>query len=244
MTATEQLRVLSWNVHGFIGRTGVPDPAAVIHAVREFDADIVALQEIDERRLRSAEAPAFARLREVFGEHGAEARTIRTEDGDYGHALISRWPVIESSELDLSVRRREPRIALSARIAAPSGVVHVIAAHLGLSARERRRQVAIIRAQLPIYEDPAAIVLGDFNEWRRRGVTTRSLCPPFVPAADQASFPAAYPLLALDRIWCRPPLRVVAGGTVTAFRHLSDHLPVFADLARDPEDNGAAAGAD
>lgn len=232
MTADpDQVRALSWNVHGFVGRAGVRDPAAVVRAVQQFDADIVALQEIDERGAAGPGLPGFVELREVFGLHGAEARTIRSADGDYGHALMSRWPMTDTGCLDLSVRRREPRLAISARIEAPGGAIRVLAAHLGLSARERRHQIGVIRRHLDAVEEQAVIVMGDFNDWRRVGAASRALCPPFAVAAAHSSYPAFYPVLPLDRIWSRAPLRPIAGGAEHSFRHLSDHLPVFADLA-------------
>jgi endonuclease/exonuclease/phosphatase family metal-dependent hydrolase len=224
------LRVLSWNVHGFVGRAGKRDAAAVLRAVHQFDADIVALQEIDERFRDAGDSPTFMQLRDAFGPHSAEARTICSPDGDYGHVLMSRWPLTDGELIDLSVRRREPRLAISARVAAPGGTLRVVAAHLGLSARERRHQLAVISQHLAVTDDSAAVVLGDFNDWRRKGSATRELCPPFVEVFSRPSFPAYYPLLPLDRIWCRQPLRAIAAGTADAFAHLSDHLPVFADL--------------
>lgn len=230
-TDSSCVRVLSWNLHGFVGRGGQRDPRSAMAAVRELAADIVALQEVEERWRQPGDAPAFDRLRETFGPHSAEARTLRSPDGDYGHLLMSRWPMHDVVRLDLAVDRREPRMALSCRVESPIGPIRVLAAHLGLSAGERRHQIALIRRHLDDTAEDAAIVLGDFNEWRRVGAVTRALCPPFEPAVARASFPARFPLLALDRIFSRAPLRPVAGKTIRAYRLLSDHLPVMADLA-------------
>ncbi|MGW8370430.1 MAG: endonuclease/exonuclease/phosphatase family protein, partial [Gammaproteobacteria bacterium] len=143
-TEAARIRALTWNVHGFVGRSGRRDHDAVMHAVRELDADVLALQEVDERS-RGPEDPAtFVTLREAFDWHSAEARTIHSPDGDYGHILMSRWPMRDSICVDLAVHRREPRMAISAMIESPLGDVRVIAAHLGLSSRERRQQLATI----------------------------------------------------------------------------------------------------
>jgi endonuclease/exonuclease/phosphatase family metal-dependent hydrolase len=171
-------------------------------------------------------------LREAFDWHSAEARTIRSPDGDYGHVLMSRWPIRDSACLDLAFRRREPRIAISALVASPLGDIRVIAAHLGLSGRERRQQLETILRHLADGNDWGAIVMGDFNEWRRVGASTRALCPPFDVAAAMPSFPARRPMFSLDRIWCRPPLQPVGARLATEYRHLSDHLPVIAELTR------------
>jgi len=217
-------------VHGFIGRSGQRDPDAVLHAVRQFEADVVALQEIDEVGPAAGAHSGFVAMQALFGLAGAEARTICSPDGDYGHILMSRWPLTDRVCLDLSVRRREPRLAISARVDAPAGAIRVVAAHLGLSLRERRHQIGLIRRHVDSVAESAVIVLGDFNDWRRYGAAARAFGPPWVAAADPASFPAYYPVLPLDRIWCRAPLRPVVAGTSDAFGHLSDHLPVFADL--------------
>jgi endonuclease/exonuclease/phosphatase family metal-dependent hydrolase len=226
-----RVRALSWNLHGFVGRSGQRDPVPALAAVRELAADIVALQEVDERRREPGDARDFDALRETFGPHSAEARTLRSPDGDYGHLLMSRWPMHDVVRLDLGVARREPRMAISCRVESPAGAIRVLAAHLGLSAAERGHQLDVIRRHLAATDEDAAIVLGDFNEWRRVGAATRALCPPFEPAVAKASFPARFPLLALDRIFSRAPLRPLAGTTVRAYRQLSDHLPVVADFA-------------
>lgn len=224
------IRALSWNVHGFVGRSGKRDHHAVMSAVRSLDADVVALQEIDERSRESSDEATFITLREAFSRHSAEARTIRSPDGDYGHVLMSRWPMHDTHRIDLTVSGREPRMALSSRVDTPDGEIRVLAAHLGLSARERQRQLATIARHLQSADSAAAIVLGDFNEWRRKGPATRTLCPPFLPAARRPTFPSRRPIFALDRIWCRPPLEALRSRVAVEHCDLSDHLPIMAEL--------------
>ena len=134
------IRVLSWNVHSCIGRTGRFDPEGVADCIRRLDPDVVALQEVDTRPAMSDDFDTFAYLRSCFdGAAAVEARTIRAEQGDYGHLLMSRWAIDEVRQLDLTVPGREPRTAISC-VLRDTGV-RVIAAHLGLRAGERRRQL-------------------------------------------------------------------------------------------------------
>ncbi|HZD53203.1 MAG TPA: endonuclease/exonuclease/phosphatase family protein, partial [Woeseiaceae bacterium] len=84
------LRVLTWNVHSCIGADGRLDPERVGEHIRAIDPDIAALQEVDSRRDRR---DGFDLLGNCLGDHRAEVRTVRTPDGDYGHMLISRWPI-------------------------------------------------------------------------------------------------------------------------------------------------------
>ena len=58
----------------------------------------------------------FALLADAVGEHRVDARSIVTEDGDYGQVLLSRWPFAgEPKVTDVSYQEREPRRAISAR---------------------------------------------------------------------------------------------------------------------------------
>lgn len=225
-----RIRVLSWNVHGCVDRSGRFDPQGVVDVILRLSPDIVALQELDSRRNLAGDLDTFGYLRASLGWPAAEARTIRDSDGDYGHALMARWELEQVEHLDLAVRRREPRMAISSKVLTPGGRVHVVATHLGLSARERRIQVRTIASHVNSTGVGPAIVVGDFNEWRRRGVATRALCPPFEVAAGLPSFPSRRPVLPLDRIWCRPPLELDKARVDTTARHQSDHLPVIAEL--------------
>jgi endonuclease/exonuclease/phosphatase family metal-dependent hydrolase len=225
-----RIRALTWNVHGFIGRRRQRTYDAIIEALRLMDGDIVALQEIDDRSDAWSEASAFEDIPSTLGRHSLSARTLRGHNGDYGHLLLSRWPMDDAALIDLAVKRREPRKAISCRIYSPGGPIRVIAAHLGLSWLERSSQVELIRRHIAEHREEAAFVLGDFNVWRRVGAVMRSLCPPFEMSATFPSYPSRRPLFALDRIACRLPLAPVEALAPVAWRSLSDHLPVIADL--------------
>lgn len=221
---------MSWNVHGCVGRSGQFDPRGVLAVIERLSPDILALQELDSRQKSTGRFDTFEFFRESLGWNGAEARTIRDGDGDYGHALISRWQMSRVEILDLSVRRREPRMAVSSIVHGPGMDIRVTATHLGLRAAERKAQLLKLSRQVNLTSHEPAIVLGDFNEWRPRGIATRTLCPPFEIAAALPSYPSRRPFLALDRIWCRAPLEPVAVRVDTSAKELSDHLPVLAEL--------------
>ena len=45
------------------------------------------------------------------------------------------------------------------------------------------------------------------------------------------TYPARWPVLMLDRIYCRPPGALLRSWTDPDARRLSDHLPVVAEIA-------------
>ena len=90
------VRVLTWNIHGSFGRNPRFDLTRVVELIDRWDPQIVALQEVDSRRDREAGINPFEFLQRELGEHGIGAKSITTDDGDYGQMLISRWPMTDT----------------------------------------------------------------------------------------------------------------------------------------------------
>jgi endonuclease/exonuclease/phosphatase family metal-dependent hydrolase len=222
------VRLMTWNIHGALGRNKRFDLARVVELILLHKPDIVALQEIDSRRGAAGGNP-FDILQKAIGSHGVGAKTITTADGDYGQALFSRWPIRSSEVRDISFPEREPRRAIRGDIETPAGPLRIIATHLGLSLGERRSQAA---ALLELIGDVAAttVVLGDFNDWLWAGSVRKVLARALPGRTRHRTFPSICPLLHLDRIYCRPREALVGGYTDPAARAISDHLPVIADV--------------
>ena len=224
------VRVMTWNIHGGIGPDRRFDLGRIVDTIAQHHPDVVALQEVDSRRTVAAGGSPFALLREAVGDHGIEAKSITTADGEYGQMVVSRWPFNSTRIHDITHAKREPRRAIEVEISAPGGTFRLVAAHFGLSLSERRRQarrlVAIARQH-----SMTTVMLGDFNEWfwpaSLRGALGREL-----PARTRyATFPSWYPLLHLDRIFCWPPGAMRASFVDRGARRASDHLPVVADIS-------------
>src|SRR5688572_13978066 len=187
------IRVLTWNVHGCVGRDGVCDLERVARVLEAAQPDISALQEIDARTRAQAQNP-FSYFAELFDWRAVSARTLTAKDGHYGHIVMSRWPIESLGEVDLSVRWREPRKAIVGAVTTPAGVLVVIAAHLGLLPPERRRQYARLKERIASIATRPLVVLGDFNDFPGRGLAERSLCPPLTSTPELATYPSRFPL--------------------------------------------------
>ena len=227
--ATPTVRIMTWNIHGGVGPDGRRDLERITELIKGHDPDIIALQEVDSRPRRHKPQPVFEAFAAALGSHCAEARLITAPDGDYGHVVISRWPFRQTARHDLSVKGREPRAAIEVTIETPSGRLHLVAAHLGLSLHERRYQTELLVSLARTGSDPS-VLLGDFNDWVWRGSVRHALAA-CLPAWTQCrTFPAWLPVLALDRIYFRPSTLLVRSWTDKAARKASDHLPVIADI--------------
>lgn len=229
-----RLRVLTYNIHGGLGSDRRLDLARIAAVIAAADADIVALQEVDARRARSggvdqaAWLAAQLRMELRFGptiEHGTEA---------YGIATLTRLPILETRQVCLPWRegnpKSEPRCALVTRLAwpEPERSLDMVNTHLSVRFGERAGQVAKLLEDLG---GDTMIVAGDFNctPWSR---PYRTLCGPLRCAASPRSWPAPLPVVPLDHILFRGPLRVVRSGVWRApgTRIASDHAPVLAEL--------------
>jgi len=225
---------MTWNIHGGGVSRHRRDLSRIVSLVERHHPDIVALQEVDSRSIVSRRGvrsvgSAFEILSGALGSHAADARLITAPDGDYGHALISRWPMRGTTRHDVSIQGREPRAAIETTVQTPVGALHVVAAHLGLSFRERRYQAGLL-VNVARRSAAHSVVLGDFNDWIWLGSVQRALAGCMESRTHLKTFPAKLPLFALDRVYCRPATILVRSWTDKAARNVSDHLPVIADL--------------
>lgn len=227
--AAPTIRFMTWNVHGAIVRNPRFDVRAVVKLIETWRPDVMALQEVDSRGRAGAADDPFALLQAALGKHGINAHSITTADGHYGQMLISRCPLMSDEVHDISAPEREPRRAIRAEIETPAGPVRVVATHLGLSIGERRRQAQLLLA-LAGGSEMTTIVLGDFNDWFWPGSVRSVLAERFPGRSRFRTFPARFPLLRLDRIYCRPRHALRRLFTDARARQLSDHLPVIADI--------------
>jgi endonuclease/exonuclease/phosphatase family metal-dependent hydrolase len=221
-----RLSVATYNVHG------CADLARTTAVLRALDADVIALQEL---RWRPWDAlHVLDELAARLGYAPLAGPTLLRPDGHYGNALLTRLPVVEVKPVDLSVPGREPRGALAAVLQSPSGPLTMIATHLGLAPGERRRQMRRVLALVHKAAKPV-VLLGDLNEWFLWGRPLRWLRRHFGRTPAPATFPARWPLFALDRIWVEPVrlLERIEVHRAPPAKEASDHLPLRATLALD-----------
>ena len=237
MSAPAPLRVATYNVHACIGRDGRHDPYRVAAVIEELNADIVALQEFTYPASVALETrtPFFIttldRYQCALGPTRHRMRQTVTEC--FGNALLTRHPIVEVHRIDLSMTQREARGALAATIDVGGTTLHVLATHLGLRVHERRFQVQQILKYLDSVRNTFVVVLGDFNDWLPGRSAAHVLDHRLGRPPRPATFPVAWPVVALDRIWVHPPaaMRRISAHATPNSRVASDHLPVVADIS-------------
>ncbi len=229
------IKVASYNIRKSIGTDRRRRPDRTLHVLREIDADVIALQEAD-RRFGTRAAVLTPHL---LSEHSpwkpVSFGIHQTSIGWHGNAILVRK---EAQILDceaIHLPALEPRGAVVADVRIGGTALRVVGMHLDLSGLWRRRQANAILAHLASSSRQyPTILMGDLNEWSRGSGCLRDFGRDFSIADTGRSFHAHRPVARLDRIIVSPDLRITDTGvheSVTA-RIASDHLPVWAELAR------------
>lgn len=224
--------VATYNVHRWTGLAGGSrwNPNLATEVIAEMDADVVALQEV----LRPFDFPdPLERIADELGYYVTLVSARVHRHGELGNAILSRWPMSAVYTIDLSLSRLEQRSAVVTGFKGGGvGAMSVVATHLALVDRTRKRQVRSLLDNQQL-QGPA-ILLGDMNAWRRCKAT-RALEEELTTLHHNlnwpASFPATRPVLALDRIYARgAAVHSLRAHSSEAARRASDHLPVLATV--------------
>jgi endonuclease/exonuclease/phosphatase family metal-dependent hydrolase len=230
--ASHQVTVASYNIHKCLGVDRRFDPDRVAAVIAEIGADVVALQEADERfGLRRGLLDLHA-LEKAAGLTLVRASLMPNSHGWRGNAVLIKTGRVRCVTR-LALPGAEPRGALVVDLELPAGPLRVVATHLGLLRRVRRWQVRAIVNAVDDGERIPTLLLGDLNEWRPGPRSSlHGLKPLFGPlAAAPMSFPSYYPMVALDRVIGTPGLVTALEVHHTPLSQIaSDHLPLKATI--------------
>ncbi|MDO1584228.1 endonuclease/exonuclease/phosphatase family protein [Rhizobium oryzicola] len=235
------IRILSYNVHSCVGTDRKRDPARIADVIAETGADIIGLQELDVGRRRSGgidQAQAIANhLRMDFHFHPA----LRVAEEQYGDAILTALP-LQLRQAGGLTSVGEPRGALWADVEAHGERLHIVNTHLGLTRRDRVRQMRELlgRSWLGNSEirKGKSLLIGDFNSipssapYRMVKRHMKDVVQDLGELAG-ATFPSRWPLLRLDHIFVSESLRLrsVEAVRTPLARLASDHLPLLAEVA-------------
>ncbi|KAF0206303.1 MAG: hypothetical protein FD173_306 [Gallionellaceae bacterium] len=217
--------------------------------LRELDADIVFLQEVQGAHSRDAHQgngrsvhPQHEFLAHEIWPHHAYGKNAAYDAGHHGNAILSRYPILNWDNQDISAHRFESRGVLHCELALPQGGagLHCLCVHLGLSNRGRNFQFGALveRIRRVVPNDAPLIIAGDFNDWNNhaRNLLARELGLHEVFEAYGGklarSYPVSFPMLRLDRIYVRGlSVKSAAVHAKSPWNRISDHAALTANLS-------------
>jgi endonuclease/exonuclease/phosphatase family metal-dependent hydrolase len=246
------LHVATYNIHKGFSQL---NRRMMVHELREqlrtLAPDIVFLQEVQGlhrgHARRHGNWPVQAQsefLADSVWSHCAYGRNAEYDEGHHGNAILSRFPITNAENEDVSSHRFENRGLLHCEIEMPGWEqrLHCVCVHLALGERGRRQQLQALASRMTRLVPPDAplIVAGDFNDWRDTASPvlwhTLGLSEAFHSAHGRParSFPSGMPMLALDRIYIRG-FKVSTANVMydRAWSRISDHAALSAKLKPD-----------
>lgn len=224
-----QLRVVSYNVRHGKGIDGRLDLERQVQVLRALTPDMVALQEVDNGVSRSESINQAKYIADKLGMHFVFGKAIALGDGQYGQALLSKFPIQKSIVHELpSVG--EKRVVLEAQILVPElGKLHFCTAHYSYQSEEVRfPQVEAFEESVKTYDSPI-ILTGDFNaepktktmQWYEAHWSVVS------KTGENLTYPADEPKIEIDYcVWRGLPEKVTVASKVIPEAMASDHRPV------------------
>lgn len=235
-----QAGIASYNIHHGEGTDGKYDFERLASQFNHWQADVIALQEVDSMTTRSGKTYTLGALADITRYYDTFCPTMDYQGGKYGIGMLSRQKPLKVTSYALP-SKEEPR-----RLMVAEFKDYVVACtHLSLNADDRMASLPII-LQAARNTDKPFVIAGDWND------TPNS---PFIKALSKdfclrsntrlATFPADSPKDCIDyiavykrsgepkysRSYCyvNEPA-VVTTATVGSSKTASDHRPIFAKM--------------
>ena len=232
-----QIRVMTYNIHVGVGMDKKLDLPRIAAVINDQHADLVGLQEVDRGVERTQRIDEIAELAKLTHMDYAFAFNLKYQGGQYGVAILSRYPIRSfDHRLYKNTREAERRGFIRAEVNVGGQTVNFVTTHLDYQYEDGR--VFEAEQLLDALKDVKGplIVVGDFNDipmggayklmsdqfadsWMESGVSDQGL-----------SYPADKPAKRIDYILSRRTDHIRTKKAWTVSTLASDHVPVVADL--------------
>lgn len=228
----QTVRIMTFNIHHGEGMDGQLDLARIAKVITDARADIVGLQEVDRGVERTGRRDILKELADLTGLSYAFGKNIDLQGGDYGNALLTRFPIVsEGNRLLEPVGGGEQRGVLQTVLDVHGRQVLVLTAHFDhrRDSAQRPRSAEQMREMVTQWGAGPVVLLGDFNDvpespaYETLSAVARDAWT--VVGADEGyTIPVETPRRRIDWILLRGLTPIEAQVIRT---DASDHLPVL-----------------
>ncbi len=235
------LRVMSYNIHHCNPpskqKEGLIDVDAIARVIAKQKPDLVALQEVDVNTKRSGNVNQAVLLATQLKMNFYFGKAIEHDGGDYGVAILSRFPLSEQQTFKLpknNEAKAEQRVLAIATIKIADGLfVRFASTHLDAQRSEDNR---ILQAKeinrLTAKETLPLILAGDLNA-EPGAEPVKIFDSSFTRTCSDCGFtiPVVNPRKTIDHVGFKTgsPFKIVSHEVIPE-RYASDHLPIIALL--------------
>jgi len=234
---TTKLRVMTYNIHVGVGMDKQLDLARIANVIKEQQPALVGLQEVDRGVKRTQGVDEIAELARLTGMQYAFAHNLDYQAGQYGVAILSRFPILKVDHRKYENKREaERRGMLRIEVDLGGRVVSFATTHLDYQYEDGR--VFETEQLLKFLSEVSGplILVGDFNEEPTAGATQlltghfRDVWTAVKSETPGSSYPADKPSKRIDYIFFRPQSGIKARRAWVVETLASDHIPVVCEL--------------
>lgn len=240
-----RLKILTLNIHkGLDWKGKIPTVVQLKKLLIELDADIIFLQEVAGKHSKNSMKydnwieDQFEYLCHDLWPHSIYSHHALFDGRHHGNVILSRYEILESKVIDISLNPREQRAILFAKLNTGHSIINCLCVHLNLLHRDRLKQYELIESFIKKNKnkDDKYILAGDFNDWSQKASLFLDLFEGYKKRHKKyaKTFPAPFPLLRLDRIYLSG-LKPVHAEVLSnkSWKSLSDHLPIYIEVEDD-----------
>lgn len=234
----QELTIMSYNIHHANppSKAGYIDIDAIAAVINKQKPDVVALQEVDVNTKRSGMNEAVT-LAEKTKMNFYFAKAIDHDGGDYGVAILSRYPLSGGTTHKLPTAtgtNGEPRVLATAVIEINGKKIIIACTHMDAQRNDTNRLLQINAITEILQKETNPVILaGDLNA-APGGAVINILDQHFTRTCTRHcgfTIPQVNPTKTIDFIAYKPANSfTVQSHTVIDEQYASDHLPVIATL--------------
>jgi endonuclease/exonuclease/phosphatase family metal-dependent hydrolase len=236
--AKQLFRVMTYNIHHGEGLDGKLDLERIAALIKSERADIVALQEVDKGTQRTKRLDFPALLSKLTGMTCVFSNNLALQGGEYGNAILTRFPVKTVTNLHLrKLKEGEQRGLLQTSLDINGQPLTFMGTHLDhrRDDAERLASVVEISSILSAGKGMPVILCGDFNDVPG-GKMYHALSEILVDSwslvgqGPGPTIPADKPSNRIDYIWVSKssPFKPIKAWIPST--EASDHLPVVVEF--------------
>lgn len=230
----KKLTLLTYNIHhGAPANSDAINLNNIAAVIKQSNADIVALQEVDVNTRRSGNVDQAKALAELLGMEYYFSKSIDYQGGDYGNAILSKFPLSNKRSLLLPMPiPKEQRSVALATVTLPDGKkIEFGSTHFDVEANRMEQSAFLVDLSKNLGQP--LLIGGDYNatpdspemlELKKEFTLSCMGSCPF-------TIPVTRPTKAIDFVAFNPKAKqqfTLVSGVAMTGQYASDHLPVIA----------------
>jgi len=219
----KEINIISYNIHSGLDKNMFPTLFDTIDFLKESNADIICLQEVNESARAGFQVSSFKEELKMNSHFGANVVDLGY---NYGLVTYSKYPIKEEEHIYLS-SFREQRGMLHTVVKVGYRKLNIINVHLGLDDNERKIQIQELLDFIKKLGDEPYIVVGDFNQGE---ISIDSYILKDVAKELEKSNILTFPtgLDRIDYIFTSSNVEVLDYDVL--IKNMSDHYPIVAKI--------------